>query len=81
MTHHNESRERTLWNVRLWLLNDPDWYAFITSVRRLGWSRSATIDHIWRHLPASTPDGYPYRRYAVDAAVREACNLIEGREV
>lgn len=66
-----------LWNVNLWLTNDPATYDQIKQwYLRDGATRAQITDYLYRHLPATTHDGYPYRKYAIRAAVNELCETF-----
>jgi hypothetical protein len=59
------TRDWTTWNVNLWLTNDETMYRWLYRLAEKHGTTAATAIAFEQLRGTKTPDGAPYRRYAV----------------
>jgi len=57
------------WNVSLWINNDEGLYNLARQAVRFSRSRDEAVQDLLEQLPAETPDGAPYTKSSVRAAL------------
>lgn len=68
MAKYNGHKNWNHWNVSLWINNDAKiYYRAVDLCRTVGKARAAEL--LLRSLPDATPDGAPYSKSAVRAAL------------
>ena len=68
MAKFNEHKNWNHWNVSLWINNDAGlYYRAVHLCRTVGKARAAEM--LLQELPDATPDGAPYYKSAVRAAL------------
>ena len=69
MTRYNGHKNWNHWNVSLWINNDESLYTRARELARRS-SRERAVQAMLDELPAKTPDGAPYSKSSVRAAMR-----------
>lgn len=68
MTHYNGHKNWNHWNVSLWINNDEVLYSRASELARSS-NRERAVQAMLDYLPAKTPDGAPYSKSSVRAAM------------
>lgn len=70
MTRYNGHKNWNHWNVSLWINNDEGLYNRARELARRN-NREHAVQAMLDELPAKTPDGAPYSKSSVRAAMRD----------
>lgn len=68
MTSYNGHKNWNHWNVSLWINNDEGLYTRARELARRS-NRERAVQAMLDYLPAKTPDGAPYSKSSVRAAM------------
>ena len=68
MTRYNGHKNWNHWNVSLWINNDEGLYTRARELARRS-NRERAVQAMLDELPAKTPDGAPYSKSSVRAAM------------
>lgn len=66
---YNGHKNYNHWNVSLWIANDEPLYRLALEAIRVCPNRDAAVRYVLDSVPANTPDGVPYTKSAVRAAL------------
>lgn len=67
---YNGHKNWNHWNVSLWLNNDEGLYRRAVELARRS-NRDRAVEQLLSELPGETPDGAPYNKTNVRAALRD----------
>jgi hypothetical protein len=70
MATYNGHKNWNHWNVSLWINNDEGLYNRARELARRS-NRERAVAQLLAELPAETPDGAPYTKTTVRAAMRD----------
>lgn len=68
MTRYNGHKNLNHWNVSLWINNDEGLYRRAVELARRS-NRERAVQAMLDELPSHTPDGAPYSKSSVRAAI------------
>jgi len=68
---YNGHKNWNHWNVSLWIGNDEGLYELAKAAIRHTRTREMAAEYMLSALPTHTPDGAPYSKTSIRAALRE----------
>ena len=71
MAKYNGHKNYNHWNVSLWINNDEGLYNLARDAVRRTRTREHAAIYMLEYLPKGTPDGAPYSKTSIKAALRE----------